>query len=89
MKLLQIFKRNLCHDYIMLDDNDYEKCKNFKWFIKKNRIINNNGMLLHHFIFPLKNHDLKYTMTFLDKNPLNYQKANIEFSHRKTFKCQN
>jgi hypothetical protein len=69
MKLLQIFKRNLCIDYIMIDDSDFEKCKNFKWHIKKNRIITNTGMLLHHLLFPLKNHDLKYTMTFLDGNP--------------------
>jgi len=89
MELLQIFKRNLCQDYIMIDDNDYEKCKNFKWFVKKNRIITNNGILLHQLIFPLKNHDLKYTMTFLDGNNLNYQKQNIEFSHKKVFKNKN
>ena len=89
MKLLQIFKRNLCIDYIMIDDSDYDKCKNHRWHVKKNRIITNTGMLLHHLLFPLKNHDLKYTMTFLDGNTLNYQKSNIEFSHRKVLKSEN
>lgn len=89
MKLLQIFKRSLCADYIMLDDSDYEKCLNHRWHFKKNRVVSKTGILLHQYLFPLKNHDLKYTLTFLDGNHLNYQKTNIEFSHRKVFKSEN
>ena len=89
MKLLQIFKRSLCTNYIMLDDSDYEKCKNYSWHFDKNRVKSDTGILLHHLLFPLKNHDLKYTMTFLDGDPLNYQKENIEFSHRKVLKSEN
>ena len=89
MKLLQIYKRSLCAEYIMLDDSDYQKCYQHRWHIKKNRVVSKTGLLLHHLLFPLKNHDLKYTMTFLDGNPLNYQKENIEFSHRKVFKFEN
>lgn len=89
MKLLQIFKRSLCTNYIMLDDSDYEKCINHRWHFKKNRVVSKTGILLHHLLFPLKNHDLKYTLTFLDGDPLNYQKENIEFSHRKVLKSEN
>lgn len=89
MKLLQIYKRSLCTNYIMLDDSDYEKCKNYRWHFDKNRVKSNTGILLHHLLFPLKNHDLKYTMTFLDGDPLNYQKENIEFIHRKVLKSEN
>lgn len=89
MKLLQIYKRSLCTEYIMLDDSDYNKCCQHRWYFKKNRVVSKTGLLLHHLLFPLKNHDLKYTMTFLDGDPLNYQKENIEFSHRKVLKSEN
>ena len=89
MKLIQIFKRSLCTDYIMIDDSDYDKCCQHRWHFNKNRVKNSTGILLHHILFPLVNHDLKYTLTFLDDNPLNYQKENIAFSHRKVIKSEN
>lgn len=86
MKLIQIFKRNKCIDYAIIDDYVYENVRHSKWHVKKNRIVNENGLLLHHVIFSEKNHKRCYTMTFKDGNPLNYQKDNVIFSHKKIAK---
>jgi hypothetical protein len=69
--------------YLTIDDGDAFKVLNCKWFFRAGKFISENGVFLHHVLFPFKNFDRKYRIGFKDGNEFNYQKENVFFYHGK------
>jgi hypothetical protein len=93
MKKLEVY-HNRHFNYVLVDDEDYERCRQHKWLIKVQRKLKNGRTKNHRYVYaavlvngePRHLHLARfildvppeYRVTYVSDDPLNCQKSNLK-----------